>query len=370
MNASPTTAAPQNNTASSTRESFLATVEHRQPHHILYHSGFTPDIQRRVQEHIGTEDIAGHYGFMAVSRFAPRRPKDMPKIDYTPYFAGENLPEGTTFTGVGAARVPSGFYHFYGYVSPLRNANSLKEIEDYPLDDYNQYETDHLAAGVAAAKARGDVTIGHAGGIYEIAWQIRGYEEFLMDMIDRPAWAQCLLDRLCERMMICGRACAKAGVDMVQCGDDVANQNAMMFAKPMWQEFILNRQKSVWDEIKRINPSTRIWYHSDGNLFSVIGDLIDAGLDVLNPLQPEAVDVDAVHREFGHHLTLDGTIGTQTTMPFGTPAQVKARVKEVIDKYGRNGGLIVSPTHHLEPEVPLENIDALFEACREYGTFQ
>ena len=114
----------------------------------------------------------------------------------------------------------------------------------------------------------------------------------------------------------------------------------------------------------------RIKYHTDGNVAAIIPDLIDAGLDILNPVQPECMHLDELHRLYGDRLTFDGTIGTQSTMPWGTPEDVRARVREVIDKYGRDGGLIIAPTHVLEPEVPLANIDALFETCRQYGTFE
>ena len=102
----------------------------------------------------------------------------------------------------------------------------------------------------------------------------------------------------------------------------------------------------------------------------IVGDLVDAGVDILNPVQPECIDEDLLHREFGGHLTFDGCIGTQSTMPFGTPEDVRARVKSLIEKFGGNGGLILAPTHTLEPEVPLENIDAFADACREFGQFE
>jgi len=86
-------------------------------------------------------------------------------------------------------------------------------------------------------------------------------------------------------------------------------------------------------------------------------------------VQPECMDFAEIHARFGDRLTFDGCIGTQSTMPWGTPADVRARVRECIDKYGQTGGLMLAPTHVLEPEVPLANIDALFDACREYGTF-
>jgi uroporphyrinogen decarboxylase len=141
-----------------------------------------------------------------------------------------------------------------------------------------------------------------------------------------------------------------------------------MFAPETWRKLMLSRWARVWDRVKSMQPDCVIRYHSDGNIIDIVGDLVDAGVDILNPLQPECLDVDAIHARYGDRLSFDGCIGTQSTMPFGTPEQVKMRVREVVDRYGQRGGLIVSPTHVLEPEVPLENIDALFAACRQYGT--
>jgi len=350
-------------------ENFVATTEHRRPDQILYHAGYVEDLHRRLVEHIGTEDIAGHYGYGGGASVGLRRPDDWTPIDYSRYWENDDLPEGTSFNQRGCAQVPSGFYHFWGYVSPLRNAESLKEIEDYPMEDYSTWDGSHLATEVEQAHAEGRAVYASIGHIYENAWQIRGYEQFLIDTVERPAWAECMLDKLFRQKWDMAVPAARAGVDCIQLGDDVANQNTLMFRKETWKKLIHSRWARVWDEIKRVNPKCRIHYHSDGNIIDVVGDLVDAGLDILNPLQPECLDVDKVHRDFGHHLTLDGTIGTQSTMPWGTPDDVRARVKEVIEKYGRAGGLIVAPTHVLEPEVPLENIDALFDACREYGDF-
>ena len=172
-----------------------------------------------------------------------------------------------------------------------------------------------------------------------------------------------------QRNLLKARAFARAGADLIHCGDDVANQNAMMFAPDTWRKMMLSRWRQVWQAIKEINPRCVIRYHSDGNVMDIVGDLIEAGVDILNPLQPEALHVDAVHVRYGDRLSFDGCIGTQSTMPWGTPDDVRARVREVIEKYGTNGGLIISPTHVLEPEVSMANIEALFEACRAYGTF-
>lgn len=139
----------------------------------------------------------------------------------------------------------------------------------------------------------------------------------------------------------------------------------------IWPRLVIYRKfprwKRIWEKVHQINPDVKIWYHSDGNITDIIKDLVDAGLDILNPVQPECLDIDFIYKEYGKELCFDGCIGTQTTMPFGTPQQVKERVKQVIEKYSLNGGLIVSPTHILEPDVPLENIDAFAQACQEYG---
>jgi len=350
---------------------FIATTQHRRPGQIMYHAGFTDDLQRRVQQHVGEgNDIGRHLGFFKSAGVGMRRPGGLPPLDFSRYWQGQDLPPGTTFDGKGMAMVPSGFYHFWGIISPLRNARSLADIENYPMDDMTDWDTLHLAGEVEKAHAAGLVVQAWVGHMYENAWQIRGYEEFLVDLMDRPEWADCLLERYARQNMIAAVAYAKAGVDWISCGDDVANQNALMFAPDTWRRLFHSKWAGIWNAVKSINPNCRIWYHSDGNVGAIVGDLVEAGVDILNPVQPECVDVDAIHSRYGHCLTFDGLIGTQSTMPFGKPEDVRARVKEIIEKYGRNGGLIVSPTHVLEPEVPVENIEAMCRACREFGSFE
>lgn len=352
-------------------EVFRATVNHQSPARVLYYFSVTQDLGKRLVEHIKGARPADYYGCFQPTGLSVKRPGNVPAPDYSKYWAGQELPKGTTINGHGVAMVPSGFYHFWGYVSPLRNATSLKEIEDYPLVDADpSWDMSYMKPIAQKAHAEGKVVSGTVGHMYEDAWQIRGYEQFLMDMIEQPTWAECLLERLFQRNITAARAFAEAGADILRCGDDVANQNAMMFAPPVWRRMMLSRWRKVWKLAKEINPDIKVWYHSDGNIFDIAGELIDAGVDILNPLQPECLDIDGVYRKFGKRVSFDGCIGTQSTMPWGKPGDVKARVKEVIEKYGRHGGLMISPTHVLEPEVPISNIEAMCEACKEYGTFK
>ncbi len=347
-------------------EAFRATVEHRRGR-ILFHASFVPDLKRRVVEHIGTEDFGQYFGMSWGAGVGMKWPEGLAGPDYSRYWENETLPEGTTINGDGVAMVPSGFYHFWGYVSPLRNATSLAELESYPFVDQSGWDCSHMAPAVERAHAAGQYTVVWVGHMYETAWQIRGYEPFLMDMIERPAWAEAMLDREFRNDLVRATAYARAGVDMIHCGDDVANQNAMMFNPDTWRSMMLSRWRQVWQAAKEIHPGIKIWYHSDGNIEAIVPDLIEAGVDILNPVQPECLDLDRLYRRFGERVCFDGCIGTQTTMPFGTPEEVRARVKEVIAKYGQRGGLFVSPTHVLEPDVPIANIEAFADACREFG---
>ncbi len=349
-------------------EAFRDTVNFRRPKRLLYGFHCTPDLDRRLREHVGGDgDLRRHYGTFRPYGIAPRRPDDVPEPDFSRYWEGEELPEGTKINANGVACVPSGFYHFTGFISPLRNAASLREIEQYPIPDMTEWDVSHYPAAIAEARAEGRVVTTWAGHMYEIAWQIRGYEQFLMDLVERPSWAECLLERLYRNNRFRAVQAARAGVDAIYCGDDVANQKAMMFSPRMWREFMLFRWARVWSAAKEIHPDVKIHYHSDGNIEAIVPELVAAGLDILNPVQPESLDADAIHARFVGRLAFDGCMGTQTTMPFGTPDEVRARVHDCVARYGRSGGLILNPTHILEPEVPIANIEAYVDACREYG---
>jgi uroporphyrinogen decarboxylase len=134
----------------------------------------------------------------------------------------------------------------------------------------------------------------------------------------------------------------------------------------MYRTWLKPRLKRVIDAAKAVKPDILIQYHSCGYATPLIPDLIEAGIDILNPVQPECMDVEQVLREFGGQLSFNGTLGTQTTMPFGTPDEVRATVHRNLELAGPRGGLFCCPTHMLEPEVPWENIEAYVAACREW----
>ena len=128
------------------------------------------------------------------------------------------------------------------------------------------------------------------------------------------------------------------------------------------------RLRQVIDAARAVKPELIVFYHTCGYVLPLIGHLIDAGIDVLNPVQPECMDFQTVYERYGDRLSFHGTIGTQTTMPFGTPEDVRRAVFRNLDIAGERGGLLVQPTHVLEPEVPVENVFAYVQACEAYRT--
>ncbi len=348
-------------------ERFRATCAHERPDRLLYNASFTDDLQRRLADHLGTNDFGDHYEMFAPVSVDPQPPADHQAPDFRGYYEDADLPEGTTIDPDGPAMVPSGFYHFWGYVSPLRNARSLDELEAYPLDENADYVTDHMADQVAQAHADGRIAVGNIVHMYETSWQIRGYEEFLTDLLIQPEWTECILDKVARRCQFRAVAAARAGVDYLMCGDDVANQNSLMFSIDHWRRFMKSRWAEVWGAARAVKPDVEIFYHSDGNIMDIIPELIEIGVTILNPIQPECVDPQEIKRLYGDKVVMNGTIGTQTTMPFGTPDDVRRTVKQRVEMLAGDGALMLAPTHVLEPEVSIANIDAFFDACREYG---
>ena len=146
---------------------------------------------------------------------------------------------------------------------------------------------------------------------------------------------------------------------MAPCGSETGSRfSRAVVLKP--------RVAEVISAVKSIKPDMLVYFHTDGKVEAIIPDFIEIELDILNPVQPECMDPADIKRRYGDSLAFWGTIGTQTTMPFGTPDEVRRVVKERIETVGPEG-LLLAPTHVLEPEVPWENIVAFVEAVEEYG---
>ena len=136
-----------------------------------------------------------------------------------------------------------------------------------------------------------------------------------------------------------------------------------------FREMIKPKMGYMIGELKRRNPAVKVAFHSDGFITPVIDDLVEVGVDLLNPIQPESMDPAAIKRRYGRRLALWGTVSTQKTFPFGTAEEVRAEVRERIRTCAPGGGFLLAPTHNLQLDVPPENIQAFYDAVRDFGAY-
>ncbi len=275
--------------------------------------------------------------------------------------------------GIGIIPGSSGL-GYYDYVHPLRNMSKPDELDDYPFPDVTaSYRWEGLEGRVAYWRQKGyavGASVGHYNAtLFEPAYLLRGFENMLRDFPINPDFAAALLDRINSWAVTNAIRLAQVGVDILFTGDDIGTERGMLMSPRMWREWLKPRIAEMNTAAKKVKNDLLIHFHSDGDIRPIIPDLIEVGVDILNPVQPECMDPTWLKREYGNHLAFWGTVGTQTTMPFGTPEEVRAVVKERIETVGGGGGLVLAPTHVLEPDVSWENIMAFVEAVEEYGWY-
>jgi uroporphyrinogen decarboxylase len=347
------------------RERFLTAIGRGCPDRVPRYAEFTPRLLETLREKTGSDDPAEAFGYeMREVGFRPTQHKG----DHRRYLG--DLPEGTVVDEWGVAWPPAGLYHLAGMVHPIRALSTVDEIAAYPFPDLAApYRHADLEERVARVHRRGLAVVSGWTTIYEQAWYMRGQDTLMMDFYDHPALAEALLDRVTEIGCLIHRRYAEAGVDLVRTGDDIGTQRGMMISASMWRRWLKPRLARLIRAAKDVNPDIKVLYDSDGDFAPVIPDLIEIGVDVLAPLQPECNDLRWLKREYGADLAFWGSIGVQSTLPFGTPQDVRRKVRERMETVGRGGGLVIAPSHVIPPETPWENVEAFFEAVDKYGGY-
>ncbi len=201
--------------------------------------------------------------------------------------------------------------------------------------------------------------------ILETAYGLRGFERLMMDFMLDPERAERILDIPYRFHLAAAKKLVEMGVDMLWIGDDVGAQSAMMMSPQCWRKFLKPRMATFVSKVKAINPDLKMAYHSDGVIDPIVPDLIEIGVDILNPIQPACMDPVRLKREYGDKLCFWGSLDEQHTLPFGTPEDVRREVLERLRTIGKGGGLILSPSHHVQLDTPLENFWAMQKAITE-----
>jgi uroporphyrinogen decarboxylase len=259
--------------------------------------------------------------------------------------------------------------HLEGYRYPMLHLESEADAAEYPLPDLDaayryepvRAEIEEIHRRDLSAMAMLECTV------FERAWYLRSMERLLLDFTDGNAFATTLLDRITERRIAQAQHYARCGADVIAYGDDVGTQRGMLMSVRMWRTWLKPRLARTIAAARDVRPDVLVFYHSDGDVSAINPDLIEIGVDILNPIQPECMDPVALKRTYGDRLSFWGTIGTQSTFPFGSPDDVRCEVRARIETVGAGGGLFLAPTHVIEPEVPFENIVAFVETVKGEG---
>lgn len=373
------------------RERLLSALNHREPDRIPLDLGGTPTSTISIK---ALENLKNHLGLKGETRlmssiFMTAYPDDgvlrrfgidVRLIAPNPpaRFELHTDPQGKIVDewGVVYQKHEEAQTHFVvEHAAPFRQATRKEEIEKYPWPDPadpSRYYGLKEAARRHREAGFGVIVNTPLMVMTQTEW-MRGLEQFMMDTVLNPSLLEYLMDRILEIQMEMSRLLLRevgAYADVVLMGDDLSHQGGLTYSPDMYRKLFKPRHKKKIDFLKKHAPGSKILYHCCGGIEPLLRDLIEIGIDAINPVQVSAKgmgDTKKLKSLYGRDLTFWGGIDTQRVLPFGTPAEVKEEVRRRIEDLAPGGGYVLAAVHNLRPEVKPENICALFETAQEYG---
>ncbi len=352
--------------APSSWERVETALAHRQPDRVPFDFWAVPEVVQRLREALDADDeevlrLLGVDCRMVTTRYVGSKARE--------------LPDGTFIDPWGTHRrhVANEFGVYDEYASfPLAGAETAADVLSWEWASPDDWDVSGVRAQCEQLNAGGRHHLRYeVGGIFEWSWALRGFERFLLDLVDKPEVACAIMDRFTDVYIENTRRVIEAAgglLDMVYTYDDVGIQGGLLMSTRMWRKYILPRHQRLNAAIRSAGHPVKIIYHSCGAVHPLIGPFVDEmGIDVLNPLQPRAAGMDMarIKAEFGDRLSFHGAIDIQHTLPHGTPAEVQAEVRERCALLGRGGGYICTSAHYIQADTPLENIVAMYTTPRE-----
>jgi len=341
-------------------------LAHRQPDRVPFDFWAVPEVWERLRTALDTDDEAvlrllGVDCRMVTTRYVGSRARE--------------LPDGTYIDAWGTHRRlvhhPFGTYGEYAS-HPLADAQTVADVLAWDWPSPDDWDVSEVRAQCERLNAEVRYHLRYeVGGIFEWSWALRGFERFLLDLVEKPEIACAIMDRFTDIYIENTRRVIEAAgglLDMVYTYDDVGIQSGPLLSPRMWRTYILPRHQRLNAAIRAARYPVKIMYHSCGAVYPFIAAFVEEmGIDVLNPLQPRAAGMDLrrIKAEFGDRLSFHGAIDIQHTLPHGTPAEVQAEVQERCEILGRGGGYICASAHYLQADTPLENIVAMYTTQRE-----
>ena len=286
----------------------------------------------------------------------------------SPPYVGPPLPADTDVWGVRRKPVSYGAGEYNEICHyPLAHAQTTADLDAHPWPQPDWFNYSSLPGRVAELRAHGDhCLMAMNGNIFETSWYMRGLETFMMDFALKPELVHAILSRVTDYYVEhFGRllSAVPGEVDLVFTADDIGGQEGLLMSLRTWEEFI----KPYHVRLNRTihEHGARVIYHSDGAIMEAVPGLIDMGVDVLQALQFDARGMDPalLKERHGDVLCFEGGVSVQSTLPFGTPDDVRNEVRHLIRTLGRGGGYILGPSHAIQAGTPPENVVAMFDTA-------
>jgi uroporphyrinogen decarboxylase len=268
--------------------------------------------------------------------------------------------------------------NWYPGVHPLAEATTLEELERYPWPDMDDpSRVAHVrqqARRLAEENRYAIVATPWLLFPLERAFAMQGMDRFLMNLAMHPEFSRALLEKiagLCKRLM--GHFLDELGenVDIIKIGDDLGTQDRLMISPRMYRQ-VLKPIHADYIAFIRRRTRAKVFFHTDGDVFDLLDDFVEIGIDILNPIQTSAgkmANLAELKRRYGRNLVFCGAVDTHRVLPSGTPEEVRQEVRRVIDLLGPGGGYLLASVHTIMDEVPPENILAMVDAVEEYGRY-
>lgn len=269
------------------------------------------------------------------------------------------------------------YYDMCGH--PLEGAETVAEVDAYdwpdPLEDL---DLDAMEQACLQIKRSGDYPVivgGFGAGMLELLLWLQGYDQGYMNLLVNTPVTEAILDHLVELKVLHAQAVLeRVGpyVDIFYNGDDLGVQDGPMIRREWFNDLLRPRYVQYHEAIRRAAPQAKLFFHSCGSVVDLLPDVIETGIDILNPVQVNAAGMDdtaALKDRFGDRLTFWGAIDTQQVLPGGSPRDVRDEVKRRIDDLAPGGGYVLNTVHNIQADVPAENVMAMVEALDEYGWY-
>ncbi len=251
---------------------------------------------------------------------------------------------------------------------PWESFTTLRQVYDAQLPDLESPGRFEKAEEKMKEKKDSYLVMAGLGHVlWTKGWELRGMLTLMKDLHTNPEMAEAILDKLTDYGCRMAEKLLDLGCDGLSLSEDWGNNHSLFTSPSVWRKYFKPRYKKIFDQAKR--RGKLVYFHSDGNITPIIGDLVEIGVDILNPLQPECIDQLDIKKRFGERITIDTGISNQKTLPFGTVEDVRREALNALRHLAPGGGFVYGTSHYAMYEVPVENIVMLYETCRKHGNY-